>query len=133
MQSFEAKYTTLVQKVLLEGEDRATRNVATRSIFGTSLSFDLRRGFPLLEGRQIFYKGVMGELAALLRKPKCLADFEFWGCKYWSKWANEDGSLNVDYGNAWFDFEGFDQIADLKDKLKNNPADRRMIINAWRQ
>lgn len=132
MQKIEEDYARLVQHVLLEGEDRETRNMSTRSVFGTSLSFDLRLGFPLLAGRKIFYKGVLGELAALLRKPTCLADFESWGCNYWSKWADEDGKLNVDYGNAWFDFEGFDQIADLKDKLRNNPADRRMIINAWR-
>lgn len=132
MQKIEEDYARLVQHVLLMGEDRDTRNMSTRSVFGTSLSFDLRLGFPLLAGRKIFYKGVLGELAALLRKPTCLADFESWGCNYWSKWADEDGKLNVDYGNAWFDFEGFDQIADLKDKLRNNPADRRMIINAWR-
>ena len=132
MQKVEYDYRNLVQEVLIEGEDRETRNMSTRSIFGTSLSFDLRKGFPLLEGRKIFYKGVLGELAALLRQPKHLDDFKAWGCNYWEKWANPDGSINVDYGNAWFDFEGFNQIADLKDKLKNNPADRRMIINAWR-
>lgn len=132
MQRVEYEYRKLVQEVLLKGEDRETRNVATRSIFGTSLSFDLRESFPLLEGRKIFYKGVLGELAALLREPKHVDDFKRWGCNYWDAWADPDGNLTVDYGNAWFDFEGVDQIAELKAKLRNNPADRRMVINAWR-
>ncbi len=76
--------------------------------------------------------GVLGELAAMLRKPKCIADFEKWGCNYWKQWANEDGTINVDYGNSWFDFNGVDQIAQLKDKIANNPADRRMIITGWK-
>jgi len=132
MQKFESDYASLVLKVLIAGETRETRNVPTLSVFGESLSFDLREGFPILEGRKIFTKGILGEFAALVRKPKCLEDFEKWGCNYWDKWANPDGSINVDYGNAWFDFEGFDQIADLKDKLRNDPANRRMIVNAWR-
>ena len=85
--------------------------------------------FPLLQGRRMYPKGVIGEFAAMVRKPKHLRDFEKFGCNYWKQWANEDGSINIDYGNAWF--EG-DQIEHLKDCLANNPNDRRMIINAWR-
>jgi thymidylate synthase len=132
MEQFEKDYNYLIQKVLMTGERRETRNQETVSVFGTSIEFDLRKGFPLLSGRKMFPNGVLGELAALLRKPKCVDDFKLWGCNYWGQWADESGQLNLDYGNAWFDFEGFDQIADLKDKLKNDPSNRRMIVNAWR-
>ena len=132
MELFEYDYSALVQRILDDGELRETRNQSTKSLFGESLSFDLRDGFPLISGRKMFPKGVLGELAALLRKPKCVEDFTKWGCNYWGQWADENGQLELDYGNAWFDFNGFDQIADLKHKLANNPADRRMIINAWR-
>lgn len=115
------------------GQKRATRNANTLAIFGETLKVSCQNNyFPILQGRKMFSKGVFGEFAAMIRKPKCLADFEKWGCNYWKLWTKADGSINVDYGNAWFDFNGVDQVAQLKDKLANNPTDRRMIISGWK-
>jgi thymidylate synthase len=80
----------------------------------------------------MFYKGIFGELAAMLRGPTCVVDFEKWGCNYWKDWADEDGSLRVDYGNAWLDYNGVNQLETLINTLKNNPMDRRMLITSWR-
>jgi thymidylate synthase len=133
MQPFELEYCELVHKVLRTGELRQTRNAETFSIFGTSLTADLRDGFPILQGRTLYPDGVFGELAAMLRSPKNVADFERWGCNYWKLWADKDtGDLNVDYGNQWFNFNGVDQIAELKRMLEKDPANRRMIISSWR-
>lgn len=131
MQKFERDYAQLVQKILTQGEKRQTRNGETTSLFGAMLKVPMNGDmtFPLLQGRRTYPKGVLGELAAMLRKPTCLADFEKWGCNYWKLWAKEDGSINVDYGNAW---HADGQIERLKDSLANNPTDRRMIINGWR-
>lgn len=130
MTKYESAYVDLVRNVLANGDLRATRNQNTLSLFGMHLTFDLSEGvFPLLEGRKMFYKGVFGELAAMLRKPKHIDDFTKWGCNFWNKWADPvTGAINVDYGNAWF--QG-GQIERLKDSLRNNPNDRRMIINGW--
>lgn len=134
MSNFEYDYAKLAQKVLDKGEVRVGRNGTTKSIFGTTLEVDMsdKKEFPLLTGRKMFYKGVFGELAAMVRGPKHLEDFEKWGCNYWKDWADEDGNLNVDYGNAWVDFNGINQLATLIDTLKNNPMDRRMLITSWR-
>ena len=130
--SYEEQYRYLVQKILDRGELRHGRNGNTFSLFGETVSFDLADGnFPLLTGRQIFYKGVFGELAALLRQPTNIADFEKYGCNYWKLWAKENGDINIDYGNKWLDWDGVDQLARLVDTLKHNPADRRMIITGW--
>jgi thymidylate synthase len=133
MQKFEKDYAQLVKQILDYGEERETRNGKTLSGFGTTLVVNelLDGVFPLLQGRKMFYKGVFGELAAILRRPKHIGDFTKWGCNYWGKWADIDGYINVDYGNAWFDFEGVNQIERLKDALSNNPTDRRMLINGW--
>ncbi|BAM63073.1 putative thymidylate synthase [Edwardsiella phage ETP-1] len=126
---FEHDYAALVSKILRTGEMRNTRNAVTKSIFGETLVIDCGAKFaPLLVGRQMFYKGIFGELAAVLRQPKHIDDFKRWGCNYWGQWANSDGTINVDYGNAWF--RG-GQIERLKDKLANDPTDRRMIIAGW--
>lgn len=132
MHSFEKQYLDLVIEVATEGEIREGRNGRTASVFGRSLTFNLDECFPLLQGRKIHYKGVFGELAAMLRQPSCVEDFERWGCNYWKQWADEDGELSLDYGNAWFNFDGVDQIAELKHMLRNDPTSRRMLINSWR-
>jgi len=133
MQRFEVEYAELIQDILANGTKKQTRNGETKSLFGMSLEVDMQtQAFPLIQGRKMYPNGVLGELAAMLRKPTCVEDFEKWGCNYWKLWADDTGQLAVDYGNSWFDFEGFDQIADLKNKLKFHPDDRRMIINSWR-
>jgi len=133
MQKFEEDYAALVANVLMVGQKRETRNATTTALFGKMLKVSVRNNFfPVLQGRKMFTKGVFGEFAAMIRKPTCLEDFEKWGCNYWKKWADADGKLNLDYGNTWFDFNGVDQVAQLKDKLANNPTDRRMIISSWK-
>lgn len=127
---FENAYARLVMDVLCNGEKRKTRNQYTRSLFGKQLVIDCKLGeIPLLQGRKMYYKGVHGELAAMLRKPKKVADFQKWGCNYWNKWGDENGNLVIDYGNAW---HANGQIERLKHSLEHNPADRRMIIDGWR-
>lgn len=130
--NWEQQYKTLVNEILTRGSERMTRNAVTKSIFGAHIHIEMSEGFPILTGRKMFPRGVLGELAAMLRQPKHIDDFEKWGCNYWKQWANADGSINVDYGNAWFNFNGVDQIAQIKEKLANNPYDRRLLISGWR-
>ena len=133
MSPYEQMYSNLVSAVLEHGETRQCRNGETKSLFATALRFSLEDGtFPMLLGRKIFYKGVLGELAAILRKPTTTADFAEFGCNYWRDWGDSSGNINIDYGNAWFDFDGFNQIAELKRLLKEDPTSRRIIINSWR-
>lgn len=125
----EDNYARLVDLVLVSGEERETRNHATLSVFGLHLTFDAGASPALLQGRKMYYKGIIGELAAMLRGPKSVEDFTRWGCNYWEKWADKDGKLELDYGNAWLE-NG--QVDHLKHCLANNRTDRRMLINAWR-
>lgn len=133
MRPFEQDYAALVKEILVNGERRETRNYRTISLFGASLLIDLSDdGFPLLQGRKIHTRGILGEFAALIRQPTCVADFERWGCNYWKQWADSEGQLVLDYGNAWFDLNGYNQIEELKRCLREDLTNRRMIINSWR-
>lgn len=130
---FERQYAELVKDVLDNGAVRQTRNAVTRSVFGRTLRFQPQPlEFPLLMGRKMFYRGVLGELAALLRGPKHIDDFKKQGCNYWDKWADPDGNIEVDYGNAWRDFNGFDQLHALVQGLRHDPYGRRHIVTGWR-
>ena len=131
MQQFEIDYAKLIREIYNNGDKRNTRNATTLSLCGMQLKIDTRdhSRLALIQGRKMFPKGVLGELAAILRGPKKLKDFEAWGCNYWKQWAKKDGSIEVDYGNAW---HANGQIDFLKECLANDPYNRRMMINAWR-
>jgi thymidylate synthase len=132
MKQFETQYANLVSYVLSVGAMRKTRNGYTKSVFGVDITwFDLEQEFPLLLGREVLYKGVLGEFAAMVRGPKDVYDFKKFGCNYWDKFADpETGALNVDYGNAWL--QPVDQIDWLIETIKKDPTNRRLIINSWR-
>jgi thymidylate synthase len=76
MQNLEFNYRLLIKEILAKGDVTTGRNGDTISIFGKQLEFKINKYFPLLTGRKIFYKGVLGEMAAFLRGPKNIKDFE---------------------------------------------------------
>ena len=125
--TFEELYYNLAVEIVAIGEHRLTRNAPTLALFGRSVTADLRDGFPMLQGRKLFPRGVFGELAAMLRYPDHVSDFTMWGCNYWDSWGDEDDNLTLDYGNAWRD-----QIPEFKRLLRDDPASRRIMINGWR-
>jgi len=131
---YETAYTQLVREVMIEGEERKTRNAPTRATFGKMLVVDsLCHGeFPILQGRKLYPKGVFGEMAAFLKGPKTIKDFEDEGCNYWGKWGNEDGTINIDYGNLWLDFNGVDQLDSVLQSLATDPTGRRHVITGWK-
>lgn len=126
--TYEQTYKLLIEHVLQHGETRETRNGRTKSVFGMSLVVSGMSGglFPILQGRKMYPRPVLGELAAMLRCPTHIDDFRYWGCNYWDKWADKDGNITIDYGNAWAS-----QIPALKDALANDPTSRRMLITGW--
>lgn len=131
MSKFEKDYKALVGRILLTGDERKTRNATTKALFGERLIIDVDKNeFPLITSRKMFYKGVLGEFAAMIKGPKDLDSFENEGCPYWKLWAKPDGSLNVDYGNTWTNFNGsgVNQMQTVIDTLKTNPTDRRMFV-----
>jgi len=133
--NFEKDYAELIQHTLDNGKVANGRNGATISTFGKSLTIDMTDSleFPLLWGRKMYPKGIVGEFVTFLQEPKNLTDFERNNCNYWSKWAEpETGQLELDYGNAWTNYNGVNQLQDVINQLINNPHSRRILINAWR-
>ena len=94
--NYEAQFLEVADNILKHGFERKGRNGTTLSLPFQQLKFSLQDSFPLLTTRKMFYKGVLGEYAAMIRGPKHVQDFKDWGCNYWDLWAEEDGSINVD-------------------------------------
>jgi len=128
----DRKFRNLIINALAQ-EPRKTRNAVTRSYFGEHLVVDslIHNQLPALLGRKLFLKGIIGELAAFLKGPKAVKDFKAQGCNYWDSWGDKAGKLNVDYGNAWLDFEGVNQLKEVVKSLKTHPEGRRHLISGW--
>ncbi|KAF2824398.1 thymidylate synthase-like protein [Ophiobolus disseminans] len=111
---------------------------------------------PLLTTKRVFLRAVIGELlwfVAGSTHSKALTEA---GIKIWDGNGSreyldsvglshyEEGELGPVYGFQWRHFgaeykghahdytgEGVDQLAEVIDKIKNKPYDRRIILSAW--
>ena len=63
----EIQYMRLMNEIMYYGENRATRNAPTLSVFDRSLQWDMRNGFPLLTTKRMFWKGIVEELLFFIR------------------------------------------------------------------
>ena len=129
---YEDGYIALIQDVK-QAQSRKTRNGQTRSLFaGMFYVQELLEGqFPLLQGRKIYWKGPVGELATFLQGDiHNVQQFKDNGCNYWDAWGDENGELFIDYGNAWL--EPVNQVKQVVESLKQDPFGRRHLISGWR-
>lgn len=62
MNEFDVTYLKLLKEIIDSGYRKVTRAGETLSLFGKSMSFDLRKGIPLLTTKKVFYKGIIHEL-----------------------------------------------------------------------
>ncbi len=148
----EQQYLDLLQKILDEGDDRVERTgVGTRAIFGPQMRFDLREGFPAVTTKKLAFNSVKAELIWFLRGSSDVKELQAMGSHIWD--ANADalhwkpkarfpGDLGRVYGVQWRSWQGpidpatgehrvIDQLADVIQRIKANPMDRRLIVTAW--
>jgi thymidylate synthase len=131
------QYLDLLQHILDTGVPQADRTgVGTISTFGYQMRFDLAKGFPLVTTKKVHIRSIFIELLWFLRgdtNTKWLTENRV---GIWDEWADENGDLGPVYGKQWRDWETadgshIDQIANLIDQIKHNPASRRQIVTAW--
>ena len=133
----EQPYLDLMRQVLDHGVERADRTgVGTRSIFGHQMRFDLNCGFPLVTTKKLHLRSIIHELLWFLRGDTNIAYLKENGVRIWDEWADAQGELGPVYGyqwRSWPDPRGghVDQIVNLLEQLRRNPASRRLIVSAW--
>lgn len=145
----EMAYLDLMRDVLEHGSPRIDRTgVGTNAVFGRELRFDLTRGFPAVTTKRLAFRVVTGELIGFLRGFSSAAQFRSLGVNIWNQNANENAAwlanphrrgtddLGPIYGVQWRrlpmpDGSTRDQLADLIDTLKTDPASRRLIVWAY--
>lgn len=131
------QYHELLRYLLTFASERPDRTgVGTSSTFGVCLIHNLKLGFPLITTKRVFWRGVVEELAWMLRGETNVKALQDKDVHIWDEWADDDGSLGRVYGaqwRQWISKDGVttDQIKGLIDGIKNNPYSRRHILNAW--
>ena len=130
-------YEDLLRDVLEHGADKGDRTgTGTRSVFGRQLRYNLADSFPLLTTKNVYFKGVVGELLWFLRGESNVRWLQENGIRIWNEWADADGELGPVYGVQWRswptpDGKHIDQIAGAVEELKANPDSRRNLVSAW--
>ena len=128
------QYLDLLRDVLENGVDKMDRTgIGTRSVFGRQMRFDLNKGFPLMTTKKMHLKSIIYELLWFLKGDTNVKYLQEHGVRIWNEWADENGDLGPVYGSQWRNWngEGIDQIAEVIEKFKKTPNDRRMIVSAW--
>lgn len=138
-------YIELVKDIYENGVDNMDRTGhGTRSVFCRNLSFDLRKGFPLMTHKRMVFKSVVAELIWFLSGSTNNNHLNALGSTIWDEWANSEGELGPIYGRQWRNFcgtkdykgrdhvhGGVDQIEYIMNLLINNPKSRRMVVVGW--
>ncbi|KAL9244994.1 hypothetical protein vseg_018704 [Gypsophila vaccaria] len=153
----EFSYLKLIQEIISSGNLKNDRTgTGTLSKFGCQMRFNLRKSFPLLTTKRVFWRGVVEELLWFISGSTSAKVLQEKGIHIWDGNASrtfldslgltdrEEGDLGPVYGFQWRHFgarytdmhadytgQGFDQLSDVIYKIKNNPDDRRIILSAW--
>ena len=135
MQNIENDYKQLVLDLMLAPAKADRTGTGTKSLFGRTIRHDMSRGFPLLNGKRVYYSQAFHELLWIAQGRTDLAYLHENGVKYWDadykRSGRTDNTLGPVYGKQWRDFEGVDQLFNLVEEIKSNPTSRRLMVSAW--
>ncbi|AGF85440.1 dihydrofolate reductase-thymidylate synthase [Moumouvirus goulette] len=151
----ENQYLDLVDKIINGGILKNTRNGQTRSIFGYQLKYDLSKGYPIQTVKKSYPKAIFEELMWMIRGNTDVNILQNAGVHIWDKNSSRDfldkngldydvGDIGPGYGFQMryfgatyencknnYNGQGVDQLKKCIETIKNNPTDRRIIINLW--
>ncbi len=139
------QYAELLTDVLLTGNRRETRSGQVISTFKRDIQFDLRKGLPLITGKKLPMKSVIGELLWFLNGETDLPALRYrsnlahdawtiWtpDCQRWNPKGDDLGKI---YGSQWRTFGtddfNYDQITDIVDQMMLDPTSRYMVQCSW--
>lgn len=129
------QYHDLLEDILQNGEEKNDRTgVGTYSVFGRSLRFDLRRGFPAITTKKLAWKACLGELLWFIEgsgDERRLAELThgtadgkttIWTpnalAPYWQPKAKFEGDLGRVYGVQWRHWNKYTEEKDFGEAHK---------------
>jgi len=141
-------YLDLVQNTLIQGYWKETRTgLRALTTFGQIFKHNMCGSFPLLTTKTMVYKSMWVELEGFIKGVTSKRWYQERNCNIWNEWSNptndDDNDLGPIYGYQWrrfnevYDendngsFNGYDQLKNIVETLKNDPENRRMVCSAW--
>jgi thymidylate synthase len=130
-------YHDLLRRVLAEGVEQHDRTgVGTIATFGGQMRFDLADGFPVVTTKKLHLRSIIVELLWFLRGDTNIAWLKERKVSIWDEWADANGDLGPVYGKQWRDWvtadgRHIDQIKQLIELIRKDPASRRQLVSAW--
>ncbi|KAE8668146.1 Bifunctional dihydrofolate reductase-thymidylate synthase [Hibiscus syriacus] len=154
----EYLYLNMIQDIISDGNLKDDRTgTGTFSKFGCQVIRSSKlKSCLICFWKLVFWRGVVEELLWFISGSTNAKVLQEKGIHIWDGNASrefldsigltgrEEGDLGPVYGFQWRYFgarytdmhadytgQGFDQLLDVIDKIKNNPNDRRIILSAW--
>lgn len=97
-------YLDLMRNIRDNGIRQKNRTgIDTLMLPGAMMQFDLRKGFPAVTTKKLFYGAVVGELIGFLRGCDTAVEFNELGCKVWDAnakapaWINNPNYIDVQH------------------------------------
>jgi thymidylate synthase len=156
MSKGENEYLNLLKDILENGEVRDTRNSTTISDFCKKIDIDISESFPLLTTKKMYWKGICSELLWFIHGKTDSKILENNDVNIWKGNSSREfldsvnlnnyriGDIGPMYGFQWrhfnaeykgcdhnYDNEGYDQLQNCIDLIKNDPNSRRIFMCAW--
>lgn len=151
MALIDNEYLKLIEKILKEGVYTQNRTgVPTYQIPYHIFELDLQKEFPILTTKKVAFKTAAIEFLWIYQQQTSdIRKLQELGVKIWDKWqVDEDGiyrkgpSGETDFGKEYAGTAGEtygsilnsrQSVQNVINKLKNNPTDRRIIIDLWKE
>ena len=154
----EYQYLNLINEIIETGipQNNDRTGVGTRSKFGHQMRFNLRKTFPLITTKEIFWRGVVEELLWFIKGDTNANNLSKKGVNIWKANSsrefldsqglilNQEGDLGPIYGFQWRHFganyldmysdyenQGIDQLTNIIKQIKSDPESRRIILLSW--
>ena len=128
--NYEQQYLEICKNILENGYyDTNRTGVSTYKLPHQIMRIDLQKEFPILKTKFVAFKTAVKELLWIFKdQSNDVRDLQKQNVHIWDEWIMEDGTIGESYGYV---VKKYNQIDKLIEQLKNNPQDRRMMINLW--
>ena len=151
----EKQYLDLMKKILFMNNIKTSRNSIVISQFSEKMTFDLRKGFPLLTTKKMPFKTILRELLWFINGSTDNNKLNEKNVHIWDGNASkeflsgrgldyEENDLGPVYGFQWrhcgakyinrttdYSGQGVDQLQNVIDLINKDPGSRRIILSAW--
>jgi len=125
-------YIKLAKKILRKGHKEESRIGKTIALHNQTLTFNLKKSFPLMTTKFVGNKSIVIETLWYLKGTQYINYLEKNNVRVWSKFADSNNSVGKTYSYQFRNFNNIDQFKEVIAMLnKGKITNRRAIINLY--